>query len=50
MRSFKRMLHTILGTGRLTDEVLNTTFRLVEHTLSSSPLTAVSITTLIVNR
>ena len=30
VRSFKRVLYTILGTRRLTDEMLNTTFCLVE--------------------
>ena len=42
VRSFKRVLYTILGTRCLTDEVLNTTFCLVEHALSSRPLTPVS--------
>ena len=42
VRSFKRVLYTILGTRRLTDEVLNTTFCLVEHALNASPLTPVS--------
>ena len=42
VRSFKRVLYTILGTRRLTDEVLNTTFCLVEHALNSRPLTPVS--------
>ena len=37
--SFKRVLYTILGTRRLTDEVLNTNFCLVEHALNSRPLT-----------
>ena len=41
-RSFKRVLYTILGTRRLTDEVLNTTFCLVECALHSRPLTPVS--------
>ena len=40
--SFKRVLYTILGTRRLTDEVLNTTFCLVEHALNSRPLAPVS--------
>ena len=39
VRSFKRILYTILGTRRLTDEVLNTTFCLDEH---ARPLTLVS--------
>ena len=34
VRSFKIVLYTILGTPRLTDEVLNTTFCLVEHALN----------------
>ena len=42
VRSFKRVLYTILGTGRLTDEVLSSTFCLVEHALNSRPLTPVS--------
>ena len=42
VRSFKRILYTILGTRRLTDEVLSTTFCLVEHALNSRPLTPVS--------
>ena len=42
VRSFKRILYTILGTRRLPDEVLNTTFCLVEHALNSRPLTPVS--------
>ena len=36
------MLYTILGTRRLTDEVLSTTFCLVEHALNSRPLTPMS--------
>ena len=42
LRSFKRMLYTILGTRRLTNEILNTTFCLVEHALNLCPLTPVS--------
>ena len=42
VRSFKRLLYTILGTRRLTDEVLSTTFCLVEHALNSRPLPPVS--------
>ena len=42
VRSFKRVFYTILGTRRLTDEVLSTTFCLVEHTLNSRLLTPVS--------
>ena len=45
VRSFKQILYTILGTRRLTDEVLNTTFLLVEHALNSRPLTPVSADT-----
>ena len=41
-RSFKRVLYTILGTRRLTDEVLHTTFYLVENALNSRPLTPVN--------
>ena len=42
VRSFKRVLYTILGARRLTDEVLNTTFCLVELAQNASPLTPVS--------
>ena len=42
VRSFKRVLYTILGTRRLTDEVLNTIFCLVKCALNSRPLTPVS--------
>ena len=42
VRSFKRVLYTILGTRRLTDEVLNTTFCLAEYALNSRPLTPLS--------
>ena len=42
VRSFKRVLYTILGSRRLADEVLSTTFCLVEHALNSRPLTPVS--------
>ena len=42
VRSFRRVLYTILGTRRLTDEVLNSTFCLVEHALNARPLTPVS--------
>ena len=37
VRNFKRVLYTILGTRRLTDEVLNTTFCLVEHAQNARP-------------
>ena len=40
--SFKRILYTTLGIRRLTDEVLNTIFCLVEHAHNSRPLTHVS--------
>ena len=39
VRSFERVLYTILGTRRLTDKVLSTTFCLVECALNSRPLT-----------
>ena len=43
-RSFeRRVLYTLLGTRRLTDEVLNTTFCLVEHALNARQLTPVSV-------
>ena len=42
VRSFKRVLYTILGTRRLLDEVLHTTFCLVDNALNSRPLTPVS--------
>ena len=42
VRSFKRILYTILGTRCLADEVLNSTFCLAEHALNSRPLTPVS--------
>ena len=42
VRSCKRVLYTILGTRRLTDEVLSTTFCLVEHAHNSRPLIPVS--------
>ena len=42
VRSFKRVLYTILGTCRLTAEVMHNTFCLVEHALNWSPLTPVS--------
>ena len=37
VRSFKRVLYTILGTRRLTDEVLHTTFCIVENAFKSLP-------------
>ena len=42
VRSFKRLLCTILGTRRHTDEVIGTTFCLLEHAHNSRPLTPVS--------
>ena len=42
VRSFKRVLYTILVTHRLTDVLLHITFCLVEHALKSRPLTPVS--------
>ena len=42
VRSFMRVLYTILGTRHLTDEVLNTTFCIVEHALNARPLTPIS--------
>ena len=42
VRSFKRVLYTILVTHRLTDVLLHITFFLVEHALNSRPLTPVS--------
>ena len=42
VRSFMRILYTTLGTRRLMDEVVNTTFCLVEHAFNSRPLTPVS--------
>ena len=42
VRSFKRVLYTILDKRRLTDELSSTTFCLVEYALNSRPLTPVS--------
>ena len=42
IRSFRRTFYAVLGNRRLTDEVLQTTFVLVEQILSSRPLTYVS--------
>ena len=42
VRSFNRVLYTILGTHRFMDEVLHTTFCLVENDLNSRLLTPVS--------
>ena len=41
VRSFERVPYTNLGARRLTDEVLNTNFCLVEHALNARPLTPV---------
>ena len=43
VRSFKRVLYAILGTRRLMDEVLHTTFCLMENALNSLLLTPVSV-------
>ena len=40
--SFKRIIYTILGTRRVTDEFLNTIFCLLENALNARLLTAVS--------
>ena len=40
VHSFKRVLYTILGTRRLTDEVLHTTFCIVEHALNLTRVSA----------
>ena len=42
VRSCKRVFYSILGTRRLTDEVLSTTFCLVEQALNARPLTPVT--------
>ena len=42
IRSVKRTLYAVFGNRRLTDEVLQTTFSLVEMTLNNRPLTYVS--------
>ena len=42
VRSCKQVFYAILGNQRLTDEVLNTTFALVEKSLNARPLTPVS--------
>ena len=42
VRSVKRIFYAVLGNLRLTDEVLQTTFWLVEMTLNNRPLTSVS--------
>ena len=40
VRSFKRAFYSILGTRKLTPEVLDTTFCLVEQSLNALPLTS----------
>ena len=42
VRSGKRIFYVVLGNRRLSDEVLQTTFCLVEKTLNNRPLTSVS--------
>ena len=42
VRRVKRTFYVVLGNRRLTDEVLQTTFCLVEMTLNNRPLTSVS--------
>ncbi len=42
IRSFKRTFYAVLGNRRLTDEILQTTFCLVEQCLNSRPLTPAS--------
>ena len=42
LRSCKRLFYTILGSRKLTDEILNTTMCLVEDSLDARPLTPVS--------
>ena len=42
VRSVKRVLYDILGSRRVTEEVLGTTLCLVEQTLNSRPITPVS--------
>ena len=42
VRSFKHVFYAVLGNRRLTDEILTTTFCLVEQSLNSRPLVPVS--------
>ena len=42
MRNCKRVFYAILGSRKLTDEILNTTMCLVEGSLNARPLTPVS--------
>ncbi len=41
-RSCKKVMYSVLGSRRLTDEVLTTTMAIVEQVLNARPLTAVS--------
>ena len=43
VRNFNRVLYTILGTRRLTDDVMHTTSCIGEHAFNSRPLTPVSV-------
>ena len=45
VRSFKHVFYAVLGNRRLTDEVLTTTFCLVEQCLNTRPITPVSLET-----
>ena len=42
VRSFKHVFYAVLGNRRLTDEILTTTFCLVEQCLNARPITPVS--------
>ena len=42
VRSFKHVFYAVLGNRRLTDEILSTTFGLVEQCLNARPITAAS--------
>ncbi len=42
MRSFKRIFYAIIGSRRLTNEILSTTFCLVEQSLNARPISSVS--------
>ena len=42
VRSFKHVFYAVLGNRRLTDEILNTTFCLVEQSLNARPLVPAS--------
>ena len=41
MRSCKRVFYAIIGTRKLTDEILSTTFCLVKQSLKACPITLV---------